>query len=61
MTVLADGRVIVAIRASGQNRLMVVQKGKDPAPLVNTAEETMAPVSACGSSEVAFTDRTRAT
>ena len=55
MTVLADGRVIVAMRASGQNRLMVVQKGKDPAPLVNTTEETMAPVSACGSSEVAFT------
>ena len=54
MTILPDGRVVIAIRASGQNRLMVVQKGKDPAPLVNTTEETMAPVAACGSGEVAF-------
>ncbi len=54
MTILPDGRVVIAIRASGQNRLMVVQKGKDPAPLVNTTEETMAPASACGASEVAF-------
>jgi len=54
MTVLPDGRAVLAIRASGQNRLMVVQKGKDPAPLVNTTEESMSPVSACGSSEVAF-------
>jgi WD40 repeat protein len=54
MTILPDARVVLAIRASGQNRLMVVQRGKDPAPLVNTTEETMAPVSACGPSEVAF-------
>ena len=54
MTILPDGRAVVAVRASGQNRLMVVQKGKDPAPLVNTAEETMAPLAACGSGEVAF-------
>ena len=54
MTILPDGRVVIAIRASGQNRLMIVQKGKDPAPLVNTTEETMAPVSGCGSNEVAF-------
>ncbi len=54
MTVLPDGRAVLAVRSSGQNRLMVVQKGKDPAPLVNTAEETMAPLATCGSSEVAF-------
>jgi eukaryotic-like serine/threonine-protein kinase len=54
MTILPDGRIVIAIRASGQNRLMVVQKGKDPAPLVNTPEETMTPATACGSSEVAF-------
>jgi eukaryotic-like serine/threonine-protein kinase len=54
MTILPDGRAVVAVRASGQNRLMVVQKGKDPAPLVNTAEETMAPLATCGSGEVAF-------
>jgi hypothetical protein len=33
---------------------MVVQKGKDPAVLVNTAEETMAPLATCGLHEVAF-------
>jgi hypothetical protein len=54
LTVLPDGRAVVAVRASGQNRLMVVQQGKDPAPLVNTAEETMAPLATCGSSEVVF-------
>lgn len=54
MTILPDGRAVVAVRASGQNRLMVVQKGKDPAVLVNTAEETMAPLATCGSREVAF-------
>jgi Tol biopolymer transport system component/predicted Ser/Thr protein kinase len=54
MTLLPDGRAVVAIRASGQSRLVVVQKGKDPAPLVNTAEETMAPLSTCGPLEVAF-------
>jgi eukaryotic-like serine/threonine-protein kinase len=54
MTLLPDGRAVVAVRASGQNRLMVVQQGKDPAPLVNTNEETMAPLATCGSSEVVF-------
>ena len=54
MTILPDGRAILPARASSQLRLMVVQKGKDPAPLVNTTEETAAPVAACGSSEVAF-------
>ena len=39
MTILPDGRAVVPVRASGQNRLMVVQKGEDPEPLVNTAEE----------------------
>jgi predicted Ser/Thr protein kinase/Tol biopolymer transport system component len=54
VSILPDGRAVLAIRASGQNRLMVVQKGKDPAPLVNTTEETMTPAAACGSGEVAF-------
>jgi hypothetical protein len=34
ITILPDNRIVIAIRASGQNRLMVTQKGKDPAPLV---------------------------
>ena len=54
MTVLPDGRAVLPVRASSEVRLMVVQKGKDPAPLVNTTEETAAPVTACGSREIAF-------
>jgi hypothetical protein len=54
MTVLPDGRAVLPVRASSQIRLMVVQKGKDPAPLVNSAEETGAPVAACGPREIAF-------
>ncbi len=54
MTVLPDGRAVLPVRASSQVRLMAVQKGKDPAPLVNTTEETAAPVAACGSRAMAF-------
>ncbi len=54
MTVLPDGRAFLPVRASSQLRLIAVQKGKDPAPLVNTIEETAAPVTACGSREIAF-------
>jgi hypothetical protein len=54
MTILPDGRAVLPVRASSQLRLMVVQKGKDPAPLVNTTEETGAPVAACGPREIAF-------
>jgi len=54
MAVLPDGRAILPVRASAPVRLMVVQQGKDPVPLVNTTEETAAPVAACGSREVAL-------
>jgi eukaryotic-like serine/threonine-protein kinase len=54
MAVLPDGRAVLPVRASSQIRLMVVEKGKDPAPLVNTVEETSAPLAACGSREIAF-------
>jgi serine/threonine protein kinase len=54
MAVLPDGRAVLPVRASSQVRLMAVQQGKDPAPLVNTTEETAAPVAACGTREVAF-------
>jgi hypothetical protein len=54
LTVLPDGRAVLPVRASSQLRLMVVQKGKDPAPLVNTAEETAGPVATCGPREIAF-------
>jgi eukaryotic-like serine/threonine-protein kinase len=54
MTVLPDGRAVLPVRASSRVRLMAVEKGKAPAPLVNTTEETDAPVAACGSREVAL-------
>ena len=54
MAVLPDGRAVLPVRASSQVRLMAVQQGKDPSPLVNTTEETAAPVAACGTREVAF-------
>jgi hypothetical protein len=51
---LPDGRAVVPARASGQTRLMVVEHGKDPVPLINTAEETAAPMTPVGSQEIAF-------
>jgi WD40 repeat protein len=54
MTVLPDGRGVLPVRAASRVRLMAVQKGKEPAPLVNTMEETAAPLAACGSREVAL-------
>ncbi len=54
IAVLSDGRVVIPIRPSGQDRLVLVEKGKDPAPLVNTTEETTAPLAACGPGEIAF-------
>jgi hypothetical protein len=54
MTILPDGRAVLPVVASSQARLMAVQKGKDPAPLVNTTEETAGPVAACGPREIAF-------
>jgi len=54
MAVLPDGRAVVPVRASSSVRLMVVQKGKEPAPLLNGTEETAAPVAACGPRAVAL-------
>ncbi len=54
MAVLPDGRAVVPVRASSRVRLMVVQQGKAPTPLVNTTRETTAPVAACGPQDVAL-------
>ena len=43
MAVLPDGRAVLPVRASSRIRLMAVQKGKDPAPLFATVEETAVP------------------
>jgi hypothetical protein len=51
--VLPDGRAVAPEAAGGRFRLMIYQPGKDPVPLVNTAEETTVPVADAGD-EVAF-------
>ncbi len=51
---LQDGRVAFATRTAGRDRLLAAGSGKDPAPLVETQEETTTPVTPVGKSEVAF-------
>jgi hypothetical protein len=53
MAVLPDGRVVIA-ELAGRSHLVVVQAGREPVPLVNTAEETSGPVATAGPHEVAF-------
>ncbi len=52
--VLPDGRIVAPARGSSRVRLMAVAKGKEPVPLVATAEETAAPVSLVGPRQIAF-------
>ena len=54
MMVLPDGRAVVPARISGHVRLMVVANGKQPAPLINTMEETRAPLTLAGERQIAF-------
>ncbi len=51
---LPDGRIVFSGFASGRGRLLVMETGKDPAPLVNTAEETTAPMTVMGPREIGF-------
>ena len=45
--VLPDGRVL-APGATGRARIMAFEPGRDPVPIINTAEETAAPMSPAG-------------
>ena len=53
-TVLPDGRAVWAERIGTRPRLIVVEPGKDPSPLINTTEETAGPMTPVGSDQVAF-------
>ena len=53
-TVLPDGRAVWAERAADHARLILVEPGKDPSPLVKSTEETAGPMTAVGSDQVAF-------
>jgi hypothetical protein len=52
---LLDGRMVTTTVASGHARLMVMEKGKDPVPLVITQEPTAPPMTLAGPHEIAFT------
>jgi len=54
LALLPDGRAVVTVRTGGRNRLVVVEKGKDPVPLTSIAEETSAPMTVAGPGEFAF-------
>ena len=51
---LPDGRAVVPVQVSGRTRLMAIEKGKNPVPLVNTTEETAAPMTVAGPHAIAF-------
>jgi hypothetical protein len=51
---LPDGRAVVPVEVSGRTRLMAVEKGKEPAPLIITTEETAAPMTVAGPHAIAF-------
>ncbi|HEV2348399.1 MAG TPA: protein kinase [Terriglobia bacterium] len=53
-TVLPDGRAVRAERTASHSRLILVEAGKDPVPLVNSTDETGGPMSPVGSDQVAF-------
>jgi hypothetical protein len=53
-TVLPDGRVVWAERTASRTRLILVEPGKDPSPLINTTEDTAGPMTPVGSDQLAF-------
>ena len=52
--VLPDGRAVWPERAAGRVRLLLLESGKQPVQLVNTAEDNTGPLTAAGPGEVAF-------
>ncbi len=54
LAALPDGRVLTVVSILGRTRLMAIEAGKDPAPLINTSEETAAPMTPAGDRRVAF-------
>jgi len=51
---LPDGRAVWTEINDGRKRVMVVEVGKDPVPLVSTSEETWGPMTPVGTGEVAL-------
>ena len=51
---LGDGRDVVDMSVSGRMRLMLMESGKAPAPLLKTQEESAAPMTALIGNRIAF-------
>jgi len=51
---LPDGRAVVPTNSSGHTSLLAVAKGRDAVPLINTVEETSAPMTLAGPGTIAF-------
>ncbi len=47
-TLLPDGRPVWTEATAGRRRLAVIERGKEPAPVILTSDETAAPVSTAG-------------
>lgn len=54
LAVLPNGKAVWAERTGSRMRLILVEPGKDPSPLINTTEETAGPMTAVGAGQVAF-------
>jgi hypothetical protein len=54
IALLPDGRAVFTAYASGGARLMTVTTGSNPVALINTTEETSAPMTPLGPREIAF-------
>jgi eukaryotic-like serine/threonine-protein kinase len=54
VTVLPDGRAVWEQVVAGRRRLVVIQPGKEPVPLVVTSDETSTPATVAGPGLVAF-------
>jgi predicted Ser/Thr protein kinase len=54
MVALPDGRIVSQQLVGGRGRLVIVEAGKEPVPLVNTEEPTSPPVALAGRGEIAF-------
>jgi hypothetical protein len=51
---LRDDRLLVAMRAGGRDRIMVIAPGKDPLPFIETQEESAAPMATLGDDKIVF-------
>jgi hypothetical protein len=47
-TLLPDGRPVWTEASAGRRRLVVIERGREPAPVILTSDETAAPVSTAG-------------